>query len=306
MAWKVVGVILVFLMFVFSFAFVFENLYRSPVELRANYLEPEEGSIVEYGAVPVFAENMRFSRNLISYSIEEDCDRGRRDRILAAFDIFSREVGVVSFFRGGMDSDIKVGCSEDFVELEGDLFAVGEGGPSRIINTSGFRVIEEGKILLYKGGDCDYPIVALHELCHVFGFDHSSDHRNIMFNISGCDQRMSDDMVDLMVELYSVEALPDVLIESVEGVLHGRYLNFNISILNEGLVGVDSVDLTILSGDEEIGVFGLGEIGVGYGRILRIENMMIGFGVEEVEFVLDASDVVRELDEGNNVVEMSV
>jgi len=299
-------VLIVFLMIVFSFAFVYENLPKKPVELKVNYLEPEVGEIIEYGAVPVFAENLRFNHNLISYSIDEGCDSVRRDDMVEAFNIFSEEVEIVSFFEDGDDPDILVGCSDDFVGMGENLFAAGEGGPSRIINTSLFRTIEEGNVILYNGNDCDYPIVALHELGHVFGFDHSADPLNIMYNVSDCGQRMSGDMVELMVELYSIEALSDAGISEVEAVLKGRYLDFNISVLNEGMVGIRNITLTVLVDDEIVDVVELGEIGIGYGRTLRIQNMRVPGGVEVVRFVLDREDVVRELNEGNNVVEMSV
>jgi len=304
---------LVFLMLVFSFALMLERLPVEPVKLTTNYLDGSgeamgygQLSMVDYGSVEVFAENLRFSHNLISYWISSDCDAGRRGDMVEALTIFSDEMKVVSFFEVDDDADILIGCSNDFVELGEDLFAAGEGGPSRIINTSGFKIIEEGKIKLYAmGGNCDYPIVALHELFHVFGFGHSPDPMNIMYNTSACDQRMSDDMVDLIVALYSVEALSDARIESVTGAIKGRYLDFNISILNEGLIGIDGISLTILGDGEVVDMVDLGEIAMGYGRNLRVVNMDVGSGVEEVRFVLDAEGLVRELDEGNNAVEMT-
>ena len=310
--------IMIFLMFIFSFAFVIENLPKEPVELKVNYLEPESLDFIEYGAVPIFAEDMRFNHNLISYSIEEECDSSRKGYMIEAFNIFADAVKVVSFYEVEENSDIKVGCSDEFIEIGDNLFAAGEGGPSRIINTSGFKVIEEGKVLLYNtlsghknlragGKDCDYPVVALHELGHVFGFDHSDDPKNIMYDTLDCGQRMSDDMVELMVELYSIEALADARIESIDGIVRGRYLDFNISILNEGLVGIGEIDLTILADGEEVDVIELGELEIGYGRTLRVENMKLPrSSVEVVEFILDSSDRVRELDERNNVVSMTV
>jgi hypothetical protein len=299
--------LLAFLLFVFSFAFMIESLPKEPVELRLNSFEPESLELIEYGATPVFAENLRFNHNLISYFIENYCDGERRNNMITAFDIFSKEVGVVSFFEGKSSSDIRIGCSDEFVELGENLFAAGEGGPSRIINTSGFKVIEEGMILLYEAEDCDYPIVELHELGHVFGFDHSKDPKNIMYNVSDCDQRMSKDMVDLMKELYLIEALPDARIENVDGIVKGRYLDFNISILNEGLLSIEGIDLTILADGEEVDVVNLGELGVGYGRTLRVENMKLpGSNIESLEFIVDEAELIREIREDNNIVEMVV
>lgn len=304
MVWKVIFTILIFLILIFSVASVFENFNVKPVDLKVNYLEPESSEVVDYGAVPVFDKNMRFNHNLISYTIADDCSRNKREEMVAAFNIFSNEVKIISFYEGDEDSDIKVVCSSDFVGLGENYFAAGEGGPSIIINTSRFKVIEEGKITLYRDIDCDYPIVALHELCHVFGFAHTLDPKNIMFNVSNCGQRMSEDMGELMRKLYSIEALPDVRVESVDGVIHGRYLDFNISVLNEGLLGVEGVNLTIFADGDFVDVVDLGKIEVGYGRVLRIENMRVGSGVDVLRFVLDADNNIRELDKTNNVVEM--
>ena len=323
MVFKVIVTILVFLMLIFGFSMVFQNLPIGDVKLKLNYLNPEtpllaeNGSIIQnlvrYGAVPVFAKNLRFNHNLLSYSIGEGCDISHRNDMVAAFNIFSSEVKIVSFYEKLGDSDINVECSDEYIELGKDLFAAGEGGPSKIINTSGFKIIEKGKVILYNGGDCDYPIVALHELGHVFGFGHSPDPKNIMFNVSGCDQRMSDDMVDIITELYSIEPLSDAKIDSVSGSVMGNYLNFNISVLNEGLIGIDNISLTVFSSTKDnssewevVDNVRLGEIGIGYGRTLRLENMKLPRNVKRIKFAVDADNVVRELDEDNNVVEMRV
>jgi len=304
--WKLVNTILVFMVIVFSVAFVFENLPQKPVELRTNYVEPEREAMVDYGAVPVFAENLRFNHNLISYSISKDCDSERRGDMIEAFNIFADKVKIVSFYEVVSGADILVGCSDDFVKLDENLFAAGEGGPSRIINTSLFRTIEEGKVLLYNREKCNYPIVALHELGHVFGFDHTEDPTNIMYGFADCKQRMSQDMVDLIVELYSIEALADARIDWLDAVLKGNYLDFNISVLNEGMFSIDAIDLTILADGEEVQVVDLGDIGIGYGRTLRVENMRVPGRVDKLEFILDAGGSVRELDEENNVAEVFI
>lgn len=307
MVWKVISAVVVFVLLVFGFILVFDNLPGEPVELEVNYLGSEAPVVIEYGIVPVFEENLRFSHDSISYSIGEGCDEARRVDMINAFDIFSDRVGIISFYETSGDGpDISVGCSDEFIKLAGDLFTAGEGGPSKIINTSGFKIIEEGRILLYKSEDCNYPIVALHELGHVFGFDHSGDPSNIMYNTSNCDQRMSDDMVELIRSLYSIEPLADARISNANAVVRGRYLDFNISILNEGLRDIGDLDLTILVDGKEIENINIGKIEVGFGRTLRVENMRIPRSIEKIEFIVDVDDLIRELNEDNNAVEFVV
>ena len=296
-------VLLVAFLAMTSFAFLYVGSRGEPVTLKSDNVVREPVEIIDYGATPVFAENMRFNHNIISYFIEADCSFIRRRSMIEAFNLFDEKMGLISFYEVGGDADINVGCSDDYIKLGEDLFAAGEGGPSRIINTSVFKTIEAGKILLYENSRCKNPVVELHELCHVFGFDHSNDPMNIMYNISDCEQEISEDMIELMDALYSIEALPDASISNLSAVKKGRYLSFNVSILNEGLVGIDEIVLSIVVDGDEIQSMNLGEIGIGYGRTLRAENVRLpSSGVEKIDFVVDRAGLVREFNEGNNQV----
>ena len=307
MIWKIITVMVVALLAFFSVTYVYQNVPGDAVALERSSVVPEPVALIEYGAVPVFSENLRFNHNDISYFIDGGCNRVRRDAMVEAFGIFSERMGIISFYEVQRDADIDVGCSDDYISVGERLFAAGEGGPSRIINTSFFKTIEKGKIVLYDEPRCDSPNVELHELGHVFGFDHSPDPKNIMYNVSRCDQMISDDMFNLIFELYSVEPLADASIRDVEAVTKGRYLDFNISVLNEGLLGIDDINLTIFADGEEVQVMELGEIGIGYGRTLKATNVRLpSVGVEKIDFVVDNEDGVRELFENNNDVEMSV
>ena len=112
-------------------------------------------------------------------------------------------------------------------------------------------------------------------------------------------------MVKLIQELYSVEALADLIIKDINATKKGKYLDFNITVLNEGLVGVEDVKLTILADGGIIEVVDMGEIGVGFGRSLSMINLKLpSRGVDVVEFFIDRENVVRELSETNNVAKM--
>ena len=307
MIWKIVTVMVVVLLILFSVAFVYQNVPGEAVEFERGNVVPEPVALIDYGAVPVFSENLRFNHNDISYFIDGGCNSVRRSAMVEAFGLFAERMGIVSFYEVSGDADIDVGCSDDYIEVGEQLFAAGEGGPSRIINTSVFKTIEKGKIVLYDEPRCETPNVEIHELGHVFGFDHSPNPQNIMYNISRCDQKISDDMVDLIFELYSIEALADASIREVKAVTRGRYLDFNITVLNEGLIGIDDINLTIFVDGEEVQVMELGEIGIGYGRTLKATNVRLpSSGIEKIDFVVDSEGSVEELNEGNNVVVMTV
>lgn len=306
---KILMVMVLIFLVMLSVAIIYQNMPVDPVSLKTDYIQTTNLTPIDYGDVPVFAENLRFNHNVISYYISNECSLSREYSIKEAFSLFAGEIKVVSFNEvySENEADIEVECSDDFVELDENLFAAGEGGPSKIINTSVFKTIEKGNILLYYDKKCSYPIVEMHELLHVFGFAHSEDPLNIMYSVSDCRQRMSQDMIDLMIKLYSIEPLPDISITNLSAIKKGAYLDFNITVLNEGLVGIDNIQLTVTSGSRQISVLDLGEIGIGYGRTLRVGNLKLpSRGIDRIEFVVDAQNLVRELDKKNNIVIMIV
>ncbi|MBU3923330.1 MAG: matrixin family metalloprotease [Nanoarchaeota archaeon] len=305
MIWKLVGVLFVVLLLMFPVFILYSNFTAESVEFRMNDVSGETGGVISYVDVPVFSENLRFNHKDISYFIDAGCKGVRRKAMIKAFEIFEEKMDLISFYEIGGSADIDVECSEGF-QISESLFAAGEGGPSRIINTSFFKTIEKGSIFLYEDPMCDYPIVELHELGHVFGFDHSEDPLNTMYNTTNCKQRISEDMVRMIDDLYSVEALADASISELSAVKTGRYLDFNITVLNEGLVGIDAISLTIYGDGEKITTMEFGEIDIGYGRTLRASNVKLGFGsIENIDFVVDSENKVRELNEGNNFVRMT-
>lgn len=281
---------------------IYDNLPKSPVYLSEDEIVPDEVAIIRYGATPVFAENLRFNHNNISFLIESSCSDKRRNSMLDAFREFEDKMGIISFYEVFVDADIEVGCSDDYISVGENLFAAGEGGPSKIINTSGFKVIEKGKISLYDDQRCDYPIVELHELLHVFGFDHTGNPSSIMYNTSKCNQRITSDMIQTIQDLYTIEPRPDILIENLSAVKRGKYLDFNITILNEGLVNVEAVKLTLIADDREFQDIDMGELGVGYGRNLEVVNSKLPSSrSEEIVFALDYDNLIEEFSESNNI-----
>lgn len=305
---KIISVMVVLAMLIFSFGILYDNLPRDPVELTPEISIPVSIKIFDYGSTPVFSENLRFNHDDITYSLESSCSFVRASAMREAFRIFAGKMDVLSFMEiANGDADILVSCSDDFIGLDENLFAAGEGGPSEIINTSNFKTIRRGKILLYKDARCERPVVEIHEIGHVFGFDHSADPRSIMYNTSDCSQEITPDMIKLINDLYSIKPLPDARISELSAIKRGKYLDFNITVLNEGLIGIENINLTLISGDEVIETIPLNNIDFGYGRTLRAKDMRLpSRSIEEIDFILDYEEVVEEWSEDNNVIKVTI
>lgn len=303
MVMKVVTIILMILLVSFSFHYLYENLPLNPTRLSVEKVVEDPEEIIDYGNTPMFAENVRFSKNEISYYIDDSCPFPRALRMRDAFDIVEDYVNNISFLEtiSKEVADIYVSCSNEKIEVEKNLFAVGEGGPTKVIRVGRFNLIEEGRIHLYKDSTCDYPVIEIHELLHVLGFDHSKNPKSIMYEVYNCNQRITSDIIEILNSLYSIESLPDLKISKLEAVKKGKYLDFNITIVNEGMADVGIVEVFISSEGKEISSFLLNDIYKGYARTLTVQNLrMFSSNIEVIDFYVDYENKVAEINEGNN------
>lgn len=266
---------------------------------------------ISYGNTPMFMTNMRFSEKEFSYYVSPDCSLNRQERMKRAFSIIQNETKL-SFYEidNNKDANILVGCSQEEIEESKNTFRAGEGGPTAIFDTGLYNLSLKGQIKLYRetSTDCGYPVVELHELLHVFGFDHSPDQRNIMYNTSDCEQRISQDIIDTLNALYSSDSLPDIYISNISAIKRGRYLDFNISMRNRGLVDVkENVTLIVETNGEQIQTYIIGAVYINTTRILRAENVRLpSRGTNKIDFLIDSENKVRELFENNNRVNLIV
>ncbi|MFA5174542.1 MAG: CARDB domain-containing protein [Candidatus Pacearchaeota archaeon] len=307
----VILVLVIILILLIGAYFFYLNIPGNPVNLKPVISGGELQVLNLSSEVKQFYPNMKFNHNEISYKIDASCTEEKKNNIIGAFDELSKKVGLIRFVLSE-NPDIDVSCTEDEKNaIKENYFIAGEGGAKEIIQTERFNVITQGIILLYgnphKAVKCDWPNVELHELIHVFGFDHSSDKNSLMYPyLTSCNQRLDQSIVDNLKELYSIPNLPDLYFDNVNAIKKGRYLDFNVTIKNSGDISAENVLLTLLDENEKVDSFNLKKIDFGAGVTFSVSNLkLINRNSGDIKLVIDYDNSISEIDESNNVAELN-
>ncbi len=250
-----------------------------------------------------FYPNMRYKDRTISYSISDSCDLRRRADVETAFSLIA-DKSILDFYEI-KDAEIKILCSNiaPRPEEEGH-FVAGEGGPSEIINTTNYAVIFSGKVSLFRENECENPNIAIHEILHALGFDHNNNSESVMYPITKCEQKIDDYLILEINRIYGVESRPDLAVESAIANKTGRYLNFEISIINLGLDDSDSSNLEVYAEGELVKEFDLESIDIGTRKILTVQNLAVLRGADLISFKINTLET--ELSKENNFVELKL
>jgi hypothetical protein len=246
-----------------------------------------------------FYDNMRFPHENLSYSIEEGCTLKKRSDMVSAFEII-RDKTILDFYPVDGGEDIFISC-QNKNKVEDGMFIAGEGGPDKVVRGENFQVILHGEILLIKDSVCPRPNVAVHELLHVLGFDHSDNENNIMYPVSKCKQTIGEEIINKINKLYSIEPLSDLRFEEVSAVLDGRTLDVNASIRNDGLKNSGPAYLVIYANNDEIKRVDIENMSLGYGVKIELRNLLVvKFSIDQLKLVIETDEL--ELSKENNEV----
>lgn len=267
-----------------------------------------ESYSAELDSVPAlstqFYPNMRYRDRSISYYVENACSSAKREDAVEAFSILADKT-ILSFYESSIEPEIRILCSDIAPEPEQEeYFVAGEGGPTKILNNTISSVILEGKVSLYRTDECKSPQIAIHEILHALGFDHNNNEGSILFPITGCDQKIDLYIIEEINRIYSVESLPDLLIEEVSANKTGRYLNFDMIVANLGYKDADDIVLEISSDGKKIREFNLESINIATRKSLNVRNLMIERDADKIMFVVGYGN--NEISKTNNRVEMSI
>ncbi len=296
MGWKsilasVIAIFLVLLIF-FYWVFPFETIdFGTTSSRNSNFtLGNVENESMQ------FYPNMRYPGNDISYKIES-CPLKKTDEMQRSFDAIEN-LTALNFYPVASNEEISITCDED-ARFEGDLFIAGEGGPVNITRTDKFNVIHRGAITLIRESKCENPNVGIHELLHTLGFAHSENPNNIMYPVSKCSQTISQDIINLIDQLYSYQSLPDIAFENVSATMSGRYLDLNLTIRNQGLADSPAAEIEVYADDKSVKKIGLESLKIGHGRLITVTNIFVfQKDVDELRFLIKTN--FEELEKDNN------
>lgn len=246
-----------------------------------------------------FYKNLRFASNQITYSIDS-CPVDRKQEIISALALLSSKT-ILNFIEVQSNPNIDISCEDKVIEAESGMFIAGEGGPTNITILKDYNLITHGKVLLLKSSKCSTPDIALHELLHALGFAHSPNPKNIMYPVSDCGQEFSEDIIDMINNLYSVEASPDLSIENSNAEFKNHYLNLNVTIKNIGLKTSDEYKLKVYVNNVIEENISYEAIEPGFGRTTILTNIFVSaMKIENIK--LEIVHNSQELRKDNNIL----
>lgn len=307
-------IIIIFMSFSTSFVFFYKLNLESkefvPEKMNVTFLDPSE--VVSYsGSDLQFFPNMRFNHNVITFTIDQNCDLEKKEKMGLAFSRIEKDTDNTIIFKKINDKDIAdltVTCNESTPQVREDYFIAGEGGATSIIKSDLFHIIEKGVVLLYYKQEkaCLNYNIELHELLHVFGFKHSENRMSIMYPTTQCGQIFTQDITNELTRLYKIGALPDLYISDLNADKKGKYLNFRAEIKNQGLETAENSKLIITAEDEVIKTFNLGNISYGEGKIMTIEYLRLPLLTDTDLLKFTVNTTTQELSVNNNELLMRV
>ncbi|MBM3232133.1 matrixin family metalloprotease [Candidatus Pacearchaeota archaeon] len=295
-------------LFLIAMAYAAYYLYQNIPRHTINLINTNSEQVKTTNTIPSkqFYENMRYPSNLISYNIAESCPENKKNIMKEAFSILEEKT-ILEFNPSDESTAIlKILCSDISPEAEEENhFIAGEGGPSKVINSTLYSVILEGKVALYREGSCNNANVAIHELLHALGFDHNKDKNSILYPTLACNQIIDEEIIESINDLYEIASAPDLAFEELTATKSGRYLNFHMEVINKGLIQTNNVKVGLYSDGEFVDDFELNSIAVGAKKIIDVENLKVPLAANDIEFVIDYQNQITEISEDNNRASLS-
>ncbi|MGC9309614.1 MAG: matrixin family metalloprotease [Candidatus Nanoarchaeia archaeon] len=289
--------------------FIYLNLPGEPLPLKTTYQFNHPNVEKDLPAGPSqFEEGMRFNHNNLTYQFLTDCNQDKKTKMLEAFDIIEDRTNILTFKETTNDADIIVSCSKEMLQKQENQFIAGEGGPSKYLNLSIYPLILEGSIILYEelyNIDCNKPIIEIHELLHVFGFEHLNNSDYIMYPYFSCEQEIHPGHIQLLKEIYNKPAKAELYFKDIEAVKKGRYLDFEAIVENQGIITAKNIKLILIEQNKEVEEFEFDNIEPGAYQKLTTKNVRLDSRYTK-EITFKITTITQEYQTSNNELIMEI
>lgn len=249
-----------------------------------------------------FMKNIRFNHKNISYSYTSEC-KNREKNMNLAFKIIENLSTTISFYEKASNADITISCSKESIEEKPDIFLAGEGGPQEIINLSINPLILSGIINLYEQKyeePCDKPIVEIHELLHVFGYNHINNKSTLLYPYYHCDQQIPIDIIEHLDNLYSQEPKAELFFSKFNVTKDDDYLSYELEITNEGIISAENIILILKDKTKELSKTEMNDLKPGSTAKYSVKNLKLP-NKNSIEITFEIKTDTEEQDTKNNI-----
>ncbi|HRZ85975.1 MAG TPA: matrixin family metalloprotease [Candidatus Paceibacterota bacterium] len=301
----IISLIFCLIILVINYFIYFSEVQKFVRLNEENSNEKVNLTIKDYTNGLMFYENMRFPSKSISYSIDSGCNDNKKNDSREAFKEIEKQTNI-KFIEISKNGEIEVICSNEKKQPDSNHFISGEGGPLTIINLTNYYVIFNGTMLLYEENKCKKPIVAIHEILHVLGFEHSKNEKSIMYPYYNCNQIIDEEIINKINQIYEIPTLPDLTLDSITAEKHGFYLDFEMKIFNKGFSDSNNTNLSIYADNKLVSNYEIGSLKIGSGKTIRVNNLKIPLSIKKISFIIDQENVQQEINKENNKAVLSL
>lgn len=153
----------------------------------------------------------------LTYSIDINCDN-LRENIMKSLRIIENSTNRTVYFKEASNPDINISCSQIencyekkierrwFWIVTTEAVCEHESGTAQITKMKGNKIINAKINLFSLSKEDNCPQTEIHEILHVFDYQHSTNNKSIMYpeKLGGCNEKIDKDIVQDLIAKYNL------------------------------------------------------------------------------------------------------